>query len=58
MVSYDATRIVPELIDWSIAASIFDMLQDANPGRGFSSSMDYREAYKVGTLNPRNFRMI
>ncbi|CAE6421888.1 unnamed protein product [Rhizoctonia solani] len=28
-------------------ASIFDMLQDANPGRGFSSSMDYREAYKA-----------
>ncbi|CAE6411254.1 unnamed protein product [Rhizoctonia solani] len=32
-------------------ASIFDMLQDANPGRGFSSSMDYREAYKKFTVH-------
>lgn len=32
-------------------ASIFDMLQDANPGRGFSSSMDYREAYKKYTVH-------
>ncbi|CAE6478657.1 unnamed protein product [Rhizoctonia solani] len=32
-------------------ASIFDMLQDANPGRGFSSSGDYREAYKKFTVH-------
>ncbi|KAH7345130.1 stress-activated map kinase interacting protein 1-domain-containing protein [Rhizoctonia solani] len=32
-------------------ASIFDMLQDANPGRGFSSSADYREAYKKFTVH-------
>lgn len=32
-------------------ASIFELLQDANPGRGFSSSMDYREAYKKYTVH-------
>ncbi|CAE7179512.1 unnamed protein product [Rhizoctonia solani] len=32
-------------------ASIFDMLHDTNPGRGFSSSMDYREAYKKFTVH-------
>ncbi|KAG9095844.1 hypothetical protein FS749_009679 [Ceratobasidium sp. UAMH 11750] len=32
-------------------ASIFELLQDANPGRGFSSSMDYRQAYKKYTVH-------
>ncbi|KAG9128320.1 hypothetical protein FRC07_000828 [Ceratobasidium sp. 392] len=32
-------------------ASIFELLKDANPGRGFSSSMDYREAYKKYTVH-------